>query len=96
MRTIDWIQCKSTISDSFSLFRRAPFRDASLSKLAGKMVDQTYEFNMSILYTLFSKDELENFIINNLYCIVSYCVEGVVIDARCTANFSRSIVLPRI
>ena len=28
--------------------------------------------------------------------IVLYCIEGVVIAARCTATFSRSIVLPRI
>ena len=31
-----------------------------------------------------------------LYCIVLYCIEGVVIAAQCTATFSRSIVLPQI
>ena len=30
------------------------------------------------------------------YCIVLYCIDGVVIAAQCTATFQRSIVLPRI
>ena len=28
-----------------------------------------------------------------LYCIVLYCINGVVIAAQCTASFLRSIVL---
>ena len=31
-----------------------------------------------------------------LYCIVLYCIVGVVVSARRTATFSRSIALPRI
>ena len=32
--------------------------------------------------------------ITDVNCIVFYCIEGMVIPARCTATFSRSMVLP--